>query len=123
MADLSGPRGSDPIPERLSEAFHHAVWLFDDWTPSVPELEVSLDRKPFSMSAVCGLVDTFNDPLPEQIVDRLLSYMHIQHAELRGKLAQDRSYAGGARCLLGLIDSRKAEYEMLTKVRREKGLD
>ena len=113
----------DPLLENLSEAFNNAVWLFADWTSSLPELEVSLDRKPFSMSAVCGLVDGFSDPLPEQVVDRLLSYMRIQHAELKHKLTLDRSYAVGARCLLGLIDSRKAEYQMLIKVRREKGLE
>ena len=116
------PEQSDPIPPNLADAFHQAVWLYEDWSPALPELEVSIDRKPFSMSAVCGLVDSFSDPLPEQIADRLLSYMHIQHPQLKERLGAERTYSAAARCLRGLIEDRKAEYRRLEELRREKGL-
>jgi hypothetical protein len=111
---------ADAIPSHLSEAFHHAVWLYDDWSYAMPELEVSIDRKPYSMSAVCGLVDNFSDPFPDQVFDRLFSYMRIQHRHLKERLWAERTYSAAARCLRELIEDRKAEYRRLEELRRNR---
>jgi hypothetical protein len=62
------------------------------------------------MSGVCGLVASFQDKLPEDVVSLLLSYMYAQHDTLRGNLERDPTYATGARCLRALIDERKDRY-------------
>jgi hypothetical protein len=58
-------------------------------------LEVSIDRKPFS-SAVRGLVDSFRDPLPDQVSDYLFSYMPIQHRQQKEPLDVEPTYSAAA---------------------------
>jgi hypothetical protein len=110
----------NPIPADLSEAFHEATWLYDDWSPALPELEASVGRKSFSMSAICSFLDTFTDRLPNRILDRLFLYMHAQHRELKERLGKSPTYSTGAYCLLKLIEDRKAEYQRLEELRRNR---
>jgi hypothetical protein len=65
----------DPIPKDLVEGFHEAVWCYHEWTPSLRESEVSINRQTYSMSAVCDLIDKFEDALPEHVIKRLFHYM------------------------------------------------
>jgi hypothetical protein len=100
----------DPIPTALSAAFRSAVWLYSDWMPSLPEPQVRLGSKTHNMSAICGLVDRFHDRLPDDVFDRLMSYMRdIRYTLLRQKLVADQSYIAGARCFLRLIEDRKRQ--------------
>jgi hypothetical protein len=62
------------------------------------------------MSGVCGLVASFQDKLPEDVVSLLLSYMHAQHGTLREKLERDPTYVTGAYCLDVLIREKKDRY-------------
>jgi len=63
------------------------------------------------MSTVCGLVDSFRDRLPDDVVDKLLIYMRgIRYTLLRQKIVADPSYTAGARCFLRLIEDRKRQY-------------
>ena len=106
MAEVS----PDPIPTALSAAFRSAVWLYSDWMPSLPEPQVRLGSKIHYMSAVCGLVDSFRDRLPDDVFDRLMIYMRdIRYTLLRQKLVADQSYIAGARCFLRLIEDRKPQ--------------
>jgi hypothetical protein len=100
----------DPIPDNLRAAFRSAVWLYSGWMPSLPEPEVRLGSDFHVMSAVCRLVDRFADPLPDDVLERLMNYMRdIRYTLLRQKIVADQSYRAGARCFLRLIEDRKRQ--------------
>jgi hypothetical protein len=101
---------SSLVPCEAREAFHNAVWLYADWTPSLPEPIVRLGGTCRSMSAVCGLVVEFNDRLPDDVFDRLMIYLRrIRYTLLRQKIFAEHSYAEGGRCFLRLIEDRKRQ--------------
>ena len=106
MAGSSPDRDTDD----LRAAFHSAVWLYSDWMPSLPEPEVRFGIELRTMSAVCGLLDGCNDRLPDDVFEKLMSYMRdIRYTLLRQKIVAERSYTAGARCFLRLIDDRKRQ--------------
>jgi hypothetical protein len=99
------------MPDQLRAAFHAAVWSFADWNPALPEPEVRLGDRDYALSAVCGLVDDFNDPLAEEVFDRLMSYLReIRYTLLRQKLLAEPSYAAAGHCFLRLIEDRKRHF-------------
>lgn len=102
---------STTIPRDLAEAFDNAVGLYEIWKsgPGQPELEVFSNAQRFSMSAVCGFVHKFTDPLPGYLVDRLLGYMDLAHDDFRRRLVNDPSYRTGSQCLLQLIERRRQQ--------------
>jgi hypothetical protein len=102
----------DSIPPHLSEAFRKAVYLLAAWNPPEPESTVLIEERTFTMSAVFGAAENYRDPLPDFIFDKLRSYMHAQDSDLEADLADDPSYATGARCLVKLIGERKAAYKL-----------
>jgi hypothetical protein len=95
--------GPETIPPNLRDVFHFVVLCTPrHWSGGDPDLEViSLDRKPFTPSAICGLVTKFADPMPRFIYDVL--------REL-GYPEGDLSYAAGALFVMDLIERRKALY-------------
>jgi hypothetical protein len=100
----------DPIPDNLSATFRSAVWLYSDWMPSLPEPEVRFGTELHTMSAVCGLLDGFEDRMPDDVFEKLMTYMRdIRYTLLRQKIAAEQSYTAGARCFLRLIEDRKRE--------------
>lgn len=101
----------DPISTDLAEAFRDAVEAFLVWRQSNPEPEVSINGRGYSMTAVCGLVDSFGDDLPEPVSEWLNYYMDISCNDLRAKLGADRTYRTGADCLRELINRRKEGWE------------
>jgi hypothetical protein len=103
MVDTS----SDPIPEELRQAFNEAVMQYSYWDSVGPEPEVMLHRAPWTISAVCSLVTKFDDPMPDNIFQFLCGQADSSSKLLEG----DRSFRSGARCLAGLIQARKAQYE------------
>jgi hypothetical protein len=58
--------------------------------------------------------------LPNRIIDRLFFYMHAQHSELKEQLGRSPTLSTGAYCLLKLIENRKAEYQRLEELRRDR---
>jgi len=100
----------EPIPPHLSQAFREAVWHYASWAPSAAEIEVNIKGAFYSMSAVCSLVDNFEDELPDEIIEKLMSYIRdIRYTLLRQKLLDRKTYAAGARCFLRLIEDRKRQ--------------
>jgi len=53
----------DPITGELRDAFWGAIGGYGDWRRGEAEPVVSLNRQPFSISAVCALVDKFEDQM------------------------------------------------------------
>jgi len=66
-----------------------------EWTPDGPDIYVSIDFKPYTFEAACGLIDVFDDPLPEDLLDQLLPHIHDQDSDddLRNDLAARKSYS------------------------------
>jgi hypothetical protein len=97
-----------PIPLDLSAGFQDAVWLYSSWRPDAPEALVSIGGQSHSMSAVCALVGNYEDQVPDQVIERLMSYIReVRYTLLRKKLIADQSYATTAYCFLRLIEDRK----------------
>ena len=102
---------SGSIPDHLREAFRKAVWSYADWNPALPEPEVPVGDRHYAPSAVCGLVDDFHDRLPQDIFDRLMSYLReIRYTLLRQKLVAEHSYAAAGQCFLRLIEDQKRHF-------------
>jgi hypothetical protein len=104
-----------PIPQDLTEAFRDAVAYYPDWSPALDEARISIDRKAYTVSAVCSLVDGFRDRVPNDVRDSLLSY--FDGAE-KLEFAEDPSYAMAGYCLRILIERRLLEYQKLEANRR-----
>jgi hypothetical protein len=51
-------------------------------------------------SAVCKAALPFNDPLPEDVFEKLFTHLHAEHTALKGELDADPTYATAARCFL-----------------------
>jgi hypothetical protein len=99
------------IPPHLRKVFREAVWLYAEWSPALAEPQVRLDNRLRDISAICALVETFRDPLPEEIFERLMSYMReIRYTLIRQKLVAERSYSSAGRCFLRLIEDRKRHF-------------
>ena len=111
LAKSKAQSASGPIPDHLRAAFRKAVWSYADWNPVLPEPEVSLGDRHYSLSAVCRLVDDFHDRLAQDIFDRLMSYLReIRYTLLRQKLVAEHSYAAAGQCFLRLIEDRKRHF-------------
>ena len=98
------------IPPARAQAFRDAVWRYAHWSGE-REPEVILDLKPVLISTVCKNVLPFNDPLPEDVFEKLFSELHMEHAVLKGELDADPTYGTAARCFLKLIEHRQTEYQ------------
>jgi hypothetical protein len=109
----------DPIPPDLRSAFLNALLRYHDWSAREGEPEVRIDRRSIPISAVCGLVMKYRGPMPEAVLSLLRKMTHpgLDLAELQ----EDRSYGGGARCLLKLISYRKVGHRLLRDYHRSRG--
>jgi hypothetical protein len=102
-----------PIPEKLRTAFLDAVRKYDDWWGE-PEPEVLLagDLQGTSISAVCALVELFDDEMPDNL--------YSEFAHLAASDPPERnSYACGARCLKVLIAGKDAKYRATRERERD----
>jgi hypothetical protein len=98
------------IPRDLAEAFCAAVLCYWDGDFGSPEPTVGFRGHVQPISTICAMVESFkNDQIPEDIVARLCSYMHLGDEKVRGKIASDHSYSMAADCLLQLIQRRVTE--------------
>ncbi len=98
------------IDER--EAFCIAVKIYrsGEWIPGLPNRnKIDINGDPLTLRDICALVAATKDRLPDSIVDDLREHMDDQYVHLRGELAQDRSYAIGAKCLIELMNEREAD--------------
>jgi hypothetical protein len=101
------------IPEKLRTAFLDAVRKYDDWWGE-PEPEVLLagDLQGTSISAVCALVEIFDDEMPADL------YSEFAHLAASDPLERN-SYACGARCLKVLIAGKDAKYRATRERERD----
>jgi hypothetical protein len=96
----------NPIPRVLCDAFWGAIGQYNDWCRGQPEPEVSVDGRPFTISAVCDFVSKFGDLMPAERWDLLAGV-----SRSGDELPNDQSYGSGARFLAHLIREKKARFE------------
>jgi hypothetical protein len=97
---------ADTIPNCLSDAFKQAIAVCQDWSGDNRErLAVAIvwdpnqEPDPQHPVTLCGLVSTFSDDMPGDIVASLLRLPY----NVCDSVGSDLSYAKGARCLLQFI--------------------
>jgi len=101
----------DPISSDLITAFLEAVDLYRDyWSPASPERAIAFRGAFYSIGAVCVLVRSYKDRLPDSVLAELLAFTDAANMDFGERLASERSYAAAAHCLLQLMDRRKTEY-------------
>jgi hypothetical protein len=99
----------EPISPKLADTFFEAVREYVRWGFMGPEPSITDDQDELiPISTVCRRVDTFTDPLPDEVFDAL--YFLAPQKHLKEKLDAERTYATGAQFLLKLIEDRKAEW-------------
>ncbi len=97
-----------PLQPYLSQAFREAVFRYETWLPPAPELEVNVKGASLPMSAVFNLVDGAEDQLPDEVIEKLMTYFRdVRYTLLRQKLFDRKTYSAAARCFVRLIDDRK----------------
>jgi len=92
------------------EAFCIAVKFYrsGDWNPALPAFnKVEVRGQPLTLRQVCGFVEHITDPLPNSVVSDLLTSMRARRRNIEEDTTLYRTYAGGARCLLRLMDERE----------------
>jgi hypothetical protein len=94
-----------PISSELRKAFWGAIGLYGDWGRGQPEPTVSLNQKQVTISAVCDIVECFDDEMPEFIWLPLVCSLGSF-----GEMPADRTYRSGARHLAKLISWRKEHF-------------
>ena len=97
------------IPPAYAQAFRDAVWRYSRWTGEA-EPEVILDLKPVSISSLCKYVLPFNDPLPEDVFQKLFSELLNEYVVLKGEHDTDPTYGTAAHCFLKLIEHHKRDH-------------
>lgn len=95
-----------PISADWAQAFGYAVAQFETWSPPRAEPTMIIGGKPYSISSICNIVERFTDELPKVLLSDLLSLMDDTNMDLKTHLANERSYAAGARCLRKSIADR-----------------
>jgi hypothetical protein len=99
---MSEARAENQIPEELADAFWEALYLFTEWDTLGGEPFITRLRNPTLISAVCGLVEKFNNEMPEEV------YLALNDQASRyGMAAPEHTYSAGARCLHELIKAQK----------------
>jgi hypothetical protein len=109
---------SEPISRHLRDAFYGAVQLYPYWTALDHGPLVMVDGRRYTIREVCNLAIECNDGLPDDLLGSLMYFLNGGDQDLLEGLAKDRSYAGGARCLLDLMRRRAAYSISLEESRR-----
>jgi hypothetical protein len=109
---------SEPISRHLRDAFYGAVQLYPDWTAFGLGPVVSVDGRRYTISEVCNLAIEIRDELPDDLLGSLMFFLNAGDRDLLEGLAKDRSYAGGARYLINLMNRRAAESATFAESRR-----
>jgi hypothetical protein len=100
---------SQTMPEDVRQAFSDAVRLFDRWMFDTPAPTLPVRTLDISLSGVCDLVLAYkNESLPLDVHHELLALIDDLHMRLKAELTIDPSYATDARCLVTLIQDRRA---------------
>ena len=102
---------SSTISPRLAQEFFETLREYIRQAFSAPDSGMTFDRY-VRMSLVCGRVESFVDPLPDDAFDALyhLAMDDEMHKHLKEALRGDPTYATAARCLRELIEEKKRKY-------------
>jgi hypothetical protein len=95
-----------PIPKEGAELFIKALAVFYAWIVdelSEGHIEPSIAQR-YSIGAACDLVQAFDDPMPANAYELLMSLAAARAVPAPA----DRSYASGAACLKALRDQHLA---------------
>jgi hypothetical protein len=98
------------IPKEAAELFNKALAVFYAWIVdelSEARIEPSIAQL-YSIGAACDLVQSFDDPMPANAYELLVSLA----AAGAVRAPADRSYASGAICLKALRSKHLASIEM-----------
>jgi hypothetical protein len=97
-----------PLPNDLREAFYEVVAQhLCDWRGSPPEPEVLLNRECHTISEICRLVDVDElGKMPDHLVELICAQADGTFDPLF-----DRTFQGGARYVLEIIERRKRAFE------------
>ena len=138
---------ADPIPNELRQAFHEIALHVKAWRPPLPEIELHINGTYQPMSEVCKLVSTYNDALPKEVHEHVLSALRAHefdralHTEqpiligeiaqlllrqndapsmrqLEARLAAECNYKTASFCLLKLFEAQRARFLARTKARQ-----
>jgi hypothetical protein len=100
-----------PIPPQWQEAMRHIVYTYaaGDWTPGGPDddLYLTVDLIPYTFEAACDFIGVFDDALPEDLLKLLLVQIDALHRDLRGDLADRKTYSAAARSLRLLMQRKR----------------
>ena len=103
---------ADPMPSDLREKFHEVVENhLQHWRGAPPEPRVMLNRKDFSISAICELVDNPRFE-PEEMPQNLVGLIRA-HADNTFAPLIDYSYQDGARYVRAIIERRQGDFEVI----------
>lgn len=91
-----------PIPATLVRAFRHAIVAADDRWWGDDEPMVVYDHRHHAVGSIAGLVEDFNDPMPDDVC-RLLLHAATGHPHQKPTAA---TFAAGGRCLRAIYDAR-----------------
>ena len=95
------------IPADLAKAFATAVRAYKKWLPEHEGHQIIVRDRFYRLVEICGLVDQFNDALPDNILKQLRSYMHdVSHGRLIVALDAQPTYKVGAFCLRKMMEGR-----------------
>ena len=67
-----------------------------------------MDRQLVRISLVCGRVEGFTDPLPDEVFDAVDFLLIDRHR--KAELRANRTYDTAARCFLEVIEDKKRKY-------------
>jgi hypothetical protein len=109
----------EPIPLDLREAFFNAYLLYSDWDFGAREPRLEIRERWAHISDVFKLVTCFGiDQMPRYLHHSIIATMDATQMDVADALIGDSTYVNGARCLLKLIDSRRARLKTWKSRRR-----
>ncbi len=108
---------SSPIPADHARAFATAVLAYEQWHPRHEGRQIVVGATYLQLMEVCELVAHYDDALPEQVFNKLRSFMHdIPHGRLIAALEAQRTYAVGAFCLRKMMEGRSDRRDQVPKM-------
>ena len=96
---------SSSISPRLAEEFFDAVREYVRWSFGDPAPSITVDRHLVRLSLVCGLLEGYPDPLPDDVFDAV-DFLLVDKRH-KAELRANRTYDVAARCFLEAIEVKK----------------
>jgi hypothetical protein len=98
---------SSPISRKLANEFFEALREYIRWSFGSPE-RGDVYRYLVRIALVCGRVDGYADPLPDDVFD-VVKFL-LTDRQLKEELRAHRTYDTAARCFLAVIKDKERSY-------------